>query len=120
MRDQAESLLGNELAGDAADAVALVLDAHEGGLEVLDELVLALGEGAGLFLGKLEGAVVLHRLEGGGGVQDVVPAGVHHDLAEGGVFCARLVKHSVDNAAELLELLVGIAGFSVLFHLLSL
>ncbi len=120
VRDQAEPLLGDELAGDAADAVGLVLDAHEGGLEVLDELVLALREGAGLFLGKLEGAVVLHRLERGGGVQDVIPAGVHHDLAEGGVFCARLVKHSVDNAAELLELLVGIAGFSVLFHLLSL
>ena len=120
VRDQAEPLLGDELAGDAADAVGLVLDAHERGLQVLDELVLALGEGTGFFLGKLEGAVVLHRLEGGGGVQDVVPAGVHHDLAEGSVFRAGLVKHSVDNAAELLEFLVGITGFSVLFHLLSL
>ena len=40
MRYGAQTLLGNELSGDAVNAVGLVLDAHQCSLQTLDELLL--------------------------------------------------------------------------------
>ena len=59
MRNQAQPLLGDEVAGNTANAVGLVLDTDKCRLEVLYELVLTLGKLACLFLGKLVGAIVL-------------------------------------------------------------
>ena len=44
MRHTTKSLLGDELAGDAANSVGLVVNAHKGGLQVVDELALPLGK----------------------------------------------------------------------------
>ena len=41
MGNSTQTLLGNELACDTVDAVGLVLDAYEGSLQTLDELLLA-------------------------------------------------------------------------------
>ena len=115
MRHETEALLGDELAGQAADTVRLVLDAGEGPLEVLDELVLALGELAGFFLGELVRAVVLDGLEGGRGILNVVAAIVHHDLAEVVVLAPGLFEHTEDDGLELLEFGVTVTGF-LFFH----
>lgn len=72
VRHQTKSLLRDELARDAADSVSLVLYAGKRSLQILDELVLPLGQLAGLFLGKLISSVVLHSLERRGGVLGVV------------------------------------------------
>ena len=50
MRDKPETLLRDQLAGNAADAIGLVLNTDKCSLEVLDELVLALCKRPCLFL----------------------------------------------------------------------
>lgn len=45
-----EPLLGNELAGFPANAIGLVFYAYQGGLQMLDKLLLTLGKPAGFFL----------------------------------------------------------------------
>ena len=61
----AQAFGGNQLARLAADAVRLVLDAHQGGLQALDELQLTLGQAGGLFLGQGIGAFLQHLVRGG-------------------------------------------------------
>ena len=51
VRNQTQTLLGNQLTGFPADAIGLVLDTDQGSFQVLDELVLTGGQLAGLFLG---------------------------------------------------------------------
>ena len=117
VRHEAQALFGDELAGHAADAVGLVLDAHESTFQVLDELVLALGHLAGLLLGELECAVVLDGAERGRRVLDVVGAVMHHDLAKGVVLRLGLGELLFDNGLELSEFSIRITGFGRLINL---
>ena len=71
MRNQAETLFRNQFPGYPADTVRLVFYPRKSSLQILDELVLALGKLACLFFGALEGAVVLDGLERRGGIFNV-------------------------------------------------
>ena len=121
MRDEAQALLGDELARDAADAVGLVLNAHQGGLQILDELVLALGHLAGLLLGELERTVVLDGPEGRRRVLDVVGSVVHHHLTEGVVLRLGFGEFLFDDDFELGEFSIRVTGFGSfsLFHTMN-
>ena len=116
---EAEPFLGNQLARDAADAVGLVLDADERGLEVLDELVLARGELARLLLG-LRCGPFFQDLERGRGVFRVVAAAVVDLGLQHLVVAACLREFLQDQFLELLQFLVAVAhfldGFFLLFH----
>lgn len=108
MRHQTQPLLRNKLSCLTAYSISLVLDAHKCGLEVLDELVLPLRELAGLLLGKLVGAIVLDRLERRCGVLDVVAAVVHNHPSQGVILFPGLVKHIIDDSAELFKFLITV------------
>ena len=101
MRDKTQPLFRDQFAGHTADSVSLVLNTHKSGLKILDELILPLGELAGLFFGELVSAIILNSLERGCGILNVITAIVHDYLAEGVVFLPGLIKLIIDDDLEL-------------------
>lgn len=51
MGDNHQSFLGDKLASNATDAVGLILNAHQSGIEVFDKLLLTGGETRVLLFG---------------------------------------------------------------------
>ena len=107
---RAQALLGNELTRGTADAVGLVLDAHESGLQLLYELALALGQTRGLLLAESVCTLFKH-LEGGRRVGHVVAFVVHERGAQSVVLALCLFYLGKDKLLEFLEFFVGIACF---------
>ena len=111
----AQTFLGNQLACLAADAVGLVLDAHQSGLQTSDELLGTLTLVHERLLGKCFRAFLQGVIRGVGFI--IVHTVPIDFLNEDLVIALGSSEFLVDELAELLEFFVGVPDF-VFFHIL--
>ena len=106
----AQALGRNELSRDAVDAVGLIVDAHQGGAQTLDELLLSCCKLHQVFL-RLCLAALLQSLVGGRCVIHIVRVtvgqGIHHLV----IVTLGQCKFLKDDLTELLEFLISVACF---------